>query len=264
MKNDNKENFKKALTLLPFALIALFALAMFGLGITALIYCAVTYIAFGSAMVFLILFGVAILSIGIGLACVDGFIKYKKRFDDKNNPSAPKEEKTTVHKKKLTISFQTICFGVVILGAVFIIVSAGLGATSRDGWSKVTDSYMTDKGFYEETKSFEVKIDTTNPDRPINKITLDMKGKNVVIIYTDDEFITIKGYETFPSQLSVNYGAGTVRVFENNSPIIHDGTSKLLSFMFAENSVESQVRIYVPVHLKDAIQIVGDHVVAQN
>jgi hypothetical protein len=34
--------------------------------------------------------------------------------------------------------------------------------------------------------------------------------------------------------------------------------------MFAENSVESQVRIYVPVHLKDAIQIVGDHVVAQN
>lgn len=262
MENKHKENFMKVLKGLPYALTALFAIAFFGLGITALVYSAVTYIAFHSSMVFLILFGVAILAIGIGLAFVDGFVRHKKRHH--KNDDETKEEKTTVHKKKLTISFQTICFSVVVLGALFIIVSAGLGATSRDEWSKVTDTYLLGKGYYAETKSFEVSFDTTNPDRPVEQITLDMKGKNVVIIYTDGDLVTIKGYETYPAQLSVNYGAGTIHVFENNAPALHDDTSKLLSFMFNENEVENQVRIYVPRSLQGIVQVVGDHVVAQN
>lgn len=264
MENTKKENLKKVMNHLPLGLTALFSAIFFGVGIVALIYSAVTYIAFGSPMVMLILFGLSILSFGIALAFVDGFLRYKKRLDQNKNEEPSTEAKTSIAKGKLKISFQTICFGVVILGAVFIIVSAGLGATSRDEWSKVKEGYLTGNGYYAETKSFEVSFDTSNPDRPIHQITLDMKDKNVVVIYTDDDFITIRGYETFPSQLSVNYGGKIVKIFENSSPSTKDVASKFLGFMFDENAVESQIRIYIPSSLKNQIQIDGDHVVAQN
>ena len=56
-KNFDKEKAKKRLAFVPLGLFILFALAFFAVGVTAFIYSIVTYLAFKSAIIFLIIFG---------------------------------------------------------------------------------------------------------------------------------------------------------------------------------------------------------------
>ena len=263
-ENKHKENLKKVMTYTPLVLTMLFAVVFLGASVIALIYSAVTYLAFGSVMVFLILFGCSVLTLGIGTALVDKFISLKKKLDCKDVAPEKEEQKTAVVKKKFNVTMQTICFGIMIVGAVFIIVSAGLGVTSADKWDEATKDYVLSNGYYQDAKSFEVAYDSTNPDKPIDKIVFDLDGKNAVVIYTDDSFVTIKGYENFPAQLSVTYGGGTIVIHENPSPKKDGNLEKMLFFIFDENEVEAQIRIYLPKSLEGQVEFTGNYIVAQN
>ncbi len=260
-----KEKTILALRVIPFVFISLGAIAFLGGGALAFIYSIATYVAFKSAMVFVILFGCAFLFVGIGLLFVETFKNYKKHFDHKLKDEIIEEQhKTVITKKKAFVTFQNICFGIMIVGAIFVIVSAGLGVTSVDNWKNATASFYSQNGYYPETKSYEIAYDSTNPDRSIENIVLDLKTKNVVIIYTEDYLLTVKGYETYPSQIAVAYGGGTVRIWENPAPSADSALKRMLGFMFDENEAEAQIRVYIPYDIKDRVTITGEYVIAKN
>ena len=263
-KSFDKEKAIKGLAILPFVLFILFAVVCFGIGVMGFIYSIVTYIAFESPMVFLILFGCFALFTGIGLLLIDCFIGYKKRFDIKYGDVFEEETEeapatTIVEKKKFKLNFQTICYGVMIVGAIFIIISAGLGVISPDNWREETGEYLTTKGYNAQAKIYDLSY-----HKPIDKITLDLDTKNVVVIYTDDDYVMIRGYETFPGQITSMYGNGTLKIADNSSPSIKgDKVAEMLFFLFEENEVETQIRLFIPLSQKDNIGIVGDYVIAQ-
>ena len=151
MENTSKkEKTMKRLAILPFVLFVLFAVVFFCVGIVGFIYSVVTYIAFESPMVFLILFGCFALFIGIGILLIDCFIRYKKKYYEKYNPIEETENDepkatTIVEKKKFKLDFQTICYSVMMIGAVFILISAGLGSISPDNWRAETGEYREDR-----------------------------------------------------------------------------------------------------------------------
>ena len=265
-KKVAKDEFLKGLSYVPFPLLIILMIGLFAFGIFATVYASVGYVALESAMIFLIMFGVAVLSIGVGLLLIDVYLKYAKRFA-KPIDETPAPAKTTVAtEKKMSITYQNICLIVMAVGAVFILISAGLGAISPDDWRNEIGEYRVSHGYNAQSKTYDVKYDTTNPDKPINRVSLDLDGKNVVVIYTeDDDFVSVKGYETFSGQLTINYVGGTVKITENAKPTIdtNDSVAKMLFFLLEENDVEAQIRLYIPVELKDTIEIDGEYIVAQ-
>ena len=264
MENSSKkEKTMKRLAILPFVLFVLLAVVFFCVGIVGFIYSVVTYIAFESPMVFLILFGCFVLFTGIGILLIDCFIRYKKKFDDKYNPSDTEENEPTtttiVEKKKFKLDFQTICYGVMILGAVFVLISAGLGSISPDNWRTEIGEYCNSKGYNGTAKAYDLSY-----RQSVEKIVLDLDTKNVVVLYTNDECVMIKGYEVFPGQLTTIYGNGTIKISDNNPPSLEGDTiANMLFFLFEENEAEAQIRLHIPISQKDNIEIVGDYVVAQ-
>ena len=264
-KKVTKEDFLKGLSYVPFPLLIILMIGLFAFGIFATVYASVGYVALESAMIFLITFGVAVLSIGVGLLLIDVYLKYAKRFA-KSVDETPAPAKTTIaNEKKMSISYQNICLIVMAVGAIFILISAGLGAISPDSWRSEIGEYRVSYGYNAEAKTFDVKYDTSNPDKPIDKITFNLDGKNVVVIYTeDDDFVSIKGYETFSGQLTINYIGGTVKITENAKPTVEtDVVADMMFFLFKENDVEAQIRLYIPIDMKDTIEIDGDYIVAQ-
>lgn len=280
MENSvKKEKTMKGLAILPFVLFILFAVASFCVGIAGFIYSIVTYLAFESPMVFLILFGCFVLFTGIGILLIDCFIRYKKKYDDKYNPRDVEEAEpattTIVEKKKFKLDFQTICYGVMVVGAVFIIISAGLGSifpngsdfdsttpgTVKDGsWKQVIGDYRVSKGYNRQAAVYELP-----PHGSVEKIVLDLKDKNVVVKYTNKEFVTLTGYSSFPGHLTSSFVAGTLRIVENTKPSIEgDTVAEMLSFLFSEHEFQSQIIIFIPLSQKDSIEIVGEYIVAQD
>ena len=261
-KNFDKEKAMKGLSIIPFVLFILFAVVFFAVGIMGFIYSIVTYIAFESPMVFLILFGCFVLFVGIGLLLIDCFIRYKKKYDSKYKSEGIEEEKPTttiVEKKKFKLDFQTICYGFMILGAIFVLISAGLGSTSPDNWRTETGEYLNSKGYNGVAKIYDLSY-----HQPVDKVILDLDTKNVVVIYTNDDHVMIRGYETFPGQITSIYGNSTLKITDNSAPSLEgDNVAEMLFFLFEENEAEAQIRLHIPLSQKDNIEIVGEYTVAQ-
>ncbi|MBO7151501.1 MAG: hypothetical protein J6V77_01570 [Clostridia bacterium] len=258
---NKKEQFVKGLSYVPFPLLILLILASLAFGIFATVYASVSYIAFESAMIFLIVFGGAILSIGIGLLLVDCLVKYIKKFKGKteeaNKEETPKTQVTTSTGFKL--NFQSICYGVMVVGAVFVLISAGLGSISAENWRKETGAYLNQHGYNNVSKLYDLSY-----HNDVDKIVLDLNGKNVVVIYTDDNYVMIRGYEKFPGQITSSHTGTTLTIRENPSPSIEgDKVAEMLGFLFEENEAEAQIRLFIPSSQKDNIEIVGDYVIAQ-
>ena len=249
-KKVTKEDLLKGLSYVPFPLLIILMIGLFAFGIFATVYASVGYVALESAMIFLITFGVAVLSIGVGLLLIDVYLKYAKRFAKPIDETSTPAKTTIATEKKMSISYQNICLIVMAVGAIFILISAGLGAISPDSWRSEIGEYRVSYGYNAEAKTFDVKYDTSNPDKPIDKITLNLDGKNVVVIYTeDDDFVSI---------------GGTVKITENAKPTVEsDVVADMMFFLFKENDVEAQIRLYIPIDMKDTIEIDGDYIVAQ-
>jgi len=55
-----------------------------------------------------------------------------------------------------------------------------------------------------------------------------------------------------------------LKIADNSSPSIKgDKVAEMLFFLFEENEVEAQIRLFIPLSQKDNIEIVGDYVIAQ-
>ena len=261
-KKITKEQFLHGLSYVPFPILILVIASCFALGILAIVYASVSYMAFESAMIFLIIFGCAILSAGIGLLLIDCFNKYAKKLSNKEDETKENTEPATttiVEKKKSKLNFQTVCLGVIAIGAVFVLISAGLGSISPDNWRTEIGEYCNSKGYNAQAQRYEVSY-----YNPVDKITIDLHSKNVVVLYTNDDCVTIRGYETFPGQMTTTYGNGMLKITDNSAPSIEDdNVAKMMFFLFEENEAESQIRVIIPISQKENIEIIGDYVIAQ-
>ena len=260
-KKIKKEQLLKGLSYVPFPLLALLIMACFAFGICAVVYASASYIAFESAMIFLIIFGGGMLVIGIGLLFVDCFVKYTKKFNNNGN-DAEKEEADNEQTAKNTsskLSFQTICYGIMVVGAVLVLISAGLGSISAENWRNETGAYLNHHGYNNVSKLYDLSYHDD-----VDKVVLDLSGKNVVVIYTDDDYVMIRGYEKFPGQITSSYVGTTLTIRENPSPSIEgDKVAEMLGFLFEENEAEAQIRLFIPLSQKDKIEIVGEYIIAQ-
>lgn len=246
---------------IPFVLLVALALVLIGGGLLLIVYAITLITATSSGMMFNVLFGAGALAIGFGLLSIEGFIKYRAYYNEKEK-FISRPAKTEI--KKSPFSFSNICLYVLIIGSLFVIVSAFLGSINPDKWVSERSGYMLENGYYEETKTYEVKFDTTDTYQ-INKIVIDLDQKNVAVFYVDDVFITVKGYQKFAGAIetSLNKSDGVITITDGDSPAEDNALNKMLFFLFDDNEAEAQIRLYIPSSLKDSIEIKGDYVIAK-
>lgn len=246
---------------IPFVLLVALALVLIGGGLLLIVYAITLITATSSGMMFNVLFGAGALAIGFGLLSIEGFIKYRAYYNEKEK-FISRPAKTEI--KKSPFSFSNICLYVLIIGSLFVIVSAFLGSINPDKWVSERSGYMLENGYYEETKTYEVKFDTTDTYQ-INKIVIDLDQKNVAVFYVDDVFITVKGYQKFAGAIetSLNKSDGIITITDGDSPAEDNALNKMLFFLFDDNEAEAQIRLYIPSSLKDNIEIKGDYVIAK-
>lgn len=268
MQKDNPklENLKEKILPLPlFVTMALFVLLALG-GVLFFVYSVALVVATHSAMVFLIVFAAAFIAEGLGALSLHGFFAYKKYYKNrisgfKHQPEAQTKEKT--FKDYLTV--QNVSLVLLLVGAVFAIVSAAIGALSRDKWIKAVSPYMASHGYYADVEYRNYRYTATEYDG-VKSISIDLDGKTAVVIYTEDEqkqgFVTVNGYEKYANQISVRLNGDHLEIVESEKPAL--GTlEKMLFFMFDENKIEKQIKIYVPLSLKNMIEIDGEHIIAK-
>lgn len=246
---------------IPFVLLVAIALACIGSGLILVIYSFVAISAVHSAMVFLILLGGGVLIIGIGLGAIEGFRIYLVWYNQKEKfiKPAPKTE-----VKKNPFSFANICFYIMLTGSVLAIISAALGSIKAENWISARESYMTENGYFAESRTMNISYDIEN--REINVINVDVSKKNVVVIYSNnnDGFVRINGYLKYENQISSACGSNAVSITELPSPRLDRTKDKMLFFLFTDNDAESQIQITIPEYYRDKITINGEYVIAKN
>ena len=268
VENPTRERILAILMPLPLVLTMAFAVA-FLLGAPLFFaYSVALTVALKSAMAFLIVFATSLISLGFGLLLLHGFFVYKKYYEQKKNnltpAKAPKAQTEKTFKDFLTVQNLALVF--LLVGAACAIVSAALGAINREKWVKTVSPYMQQNGYYADVEYREYRYATSQTDG-VQQIHVDLDGKQAVVIYTEDaqrqDFVFVCGYEKYVSQLKVSKNGDTLTIAEGERPSLDGALEKMLFFMFDENKIENQVKIYVPKVLKDTIQIDGEYIVAQ-
>lgn len=258
--------------------------AIFGCGLLLVFYSIASIVAFKSAMIFLILAGAAAIAIGAGLGLIVGYAKYTAFFNKQIGKEcvdgSKNQEKTVVTDGKKSfkqyVTLPNVTIAVLALGALFTIISAGLGCINRDKWVEATTPFMNESGFYANVERKNIKkplFAETSEQEDISRIEIDFREKEAVIIYTDDTDMVISGYATiefyskYTNQLSVyRFGNGTLKLAEATPPKTDDtAIKKIFFFMFKDFDVEKQVKIYLPKNTRQGeskqIEIVGERVI---
>ncbi|MBR4800183.1 MAG: hypothetical protein IK048_00680 [Clostridia bacterium] len=263
VENPRFTSFKEKLLPLPFVLLMTLAVVFLLGGLLFFMYSIILVAALKSAMVFLLVFAASMICVGFGLLSLNGFFaygKYYKKRMDKSYVPPQKEEKTL----KDYITPQNVALVVLLVGAICAISSAALGCMNRDKWVQTLSTYMEQNDYYADVKYREVRFQTTDD---INAIVVELDVKNAVIIYTEDAdkqgFITVDGYEKYKNQLSLTVKNRTLTVTEGERPSLDGAKEKLLFFMFDENEIENQIRIYIPKELENSIDIEGEYILAK-
>ncbi len=267
LKKDNitltsKDIFRRVLLHVPFVLLVALMIALFGGGLLLVIYAITLIAATSSGMMFNVLFGAGVLAIGIGLLSIQGFRRYLAYYNEREKFIA-REQKTEI--KKNPFSFTNISLLVMLVGSICVIVSAFLGSIDPAKWVSERSTYMEENGYFEETKTYEVKFDTTD-DYKITKIVLNLDYKNIAVFYVDnDAFVTVTGYQKYPSAIetSLNKTEGTIKISDGVPPVADNAMNNMLFFLFSENEAENQIRLYIPRNLQNSIEIIGNYVVAK-
>ena len=272
-KIDNPKwtDFKERLLPLPFFLLMTLAVALFLGGLLFLMYSVILVVALKSAMVFLLIFAASGILIGAGLLSLNGFFAYGKYYNSKTgkqlDSSKPSPKKPTSEKSfKDYFTLQNIALVVLLIAAICAVISAALGAMQRDKWVQTISAYMEKNNYYADIKYREYKY-TLGSEQDINNIVVDLYDKNAVVIYTTDEqkqgFLVINGYEKYKNQITLSKSGRTLTVSEGEQPSLDGAMEKLLFFMFDENKIESQIKIYIPENMKDAVLVEGELIIAK-
>ena len=283
--STQKNSFLKRLLInIPFVLIVTLTAACFFGGAVLVFYCFVTAAAFHSAMISLILIGAGLILIGAGLGLILAFKRYYVFYDKQMGweypDRKPPEDVTTVDGKKplkAYFSLSNIALAFLLFGAIFTIVSAALGCISRDKWVSAIRPYREDHGYFGDVQkialSFSVE-DASAHDYTLEEIDVDLISKQVIVIFTDDSdklgLLTVEAYISYKDQLTFANDSPPITRFsisETPAPETPETTLDKLLF-FAEDVLrsvpsEKQVRIYLPLALKDKVQINGDYILAK-
>lgn len=256
--------------IIPFVLIFALMIALFTFGLILIFYAFASIVAFNSAMICLILIGAGLLSIGCGIMLILAYQKYFSFFKKKiGNLSEPKkQEKTVAHDKKSLkdyFSLSNIALCVLAIGAVFTLISAGLGSIKRENWQNETAPFLKEYGYYESTQFRPLKhslLKDNNMDA-VNKLEINLQNKEAVIVYTSDlsqvGYIDIDYYEKFQNQVGVSRSKnGKISITENSLQGYEESTiKKIFFFMFDDSRQTRQIIITLPSSQKDNIEIVA-------
>ena len=265
---QNKQKISEKLLPLPFFIIMFVAVLLFLGGLLFLLYSIVLVTATKSPMIFLIVFAASLICFGLGILSLHGFFAYGKRYKNRKNGTAVSPSKNAQSEKtfKDYITLQNVSLVVLLVGAILAIVSAALGAMNREKWLQATSPYLESHNYYSDVKYREYRYSADTSDGT-NKLVVDFTNKNAVVIYTDDSqkqgFITIDGYEKYVNEIALTKSERTLFIQEGEKPNLDGALEKLLFFMFNENEIESQIKIYIPTSQKDTISLEGDFVIAQ-
>ena len=266
--DPTRHSFKERLLPLPlFLLMTLAVLLMLG-GALFFMYSIIIVVALNSAMAFLLIFAAGTICVGLGILSLNGFFSYKKYYKNHIQGISYSSPKTDTKDKtfKDYLTLQNISLAILLVGAICAIVSAALGAMNRDKWVQAISSYMKQNGYYSDINYREIRY-SAEGESGINSIVIDLNGKNAVVIYSEEEskqsFVIINGYEKYENQIALSKTNGVLKVSEGQQPALNGALEKLLFFMFDENKIESQIKIYIPVTKKDAIKIEGKYIEAQ-
>ncbi len=267
--------WERFLVNIPFVFIVAFIIAFLGASAFVGFYSIVTAIAFKSAMVYMIFAGACALCLGAGLGCIHLFKVYYKFYERKMGlaPAVQKDLKTKTYDKKKSIkdylTLINVSIAILLLGAIFTIISAALGCINRDNWVEAKADFMQRCGYYADVdyREFRYSSDGISGDsQSINKIDFSLASQNAVIIYNNDAnkngFIVIQSFFKFENQLSIAVSkSGTITITENDRPVREGTLEKLLFFLFTDNKAEKQIRVYIPESLQARIQISGNNII---
>lgn len=253
---------------LPFFLLMTLAVVLILGGLLFLMYSIIMTVALESAMVFLLVFAASWICFGLGLLSLNGFFAYGKYYKKFKNGTLDKVQKTPQNEKtfKDYITLQNVALVVLLVAAICAIVSAALGTINRDKWVQARAPYMAKLGYYADVEYRDYKY-TAGATGDVNEIVVDLSGKNAVVIYTDDAqkqgFVIVNGYEKYIGQIQIVRSGKTLTIAEGEKPSLDGALEKLLFFMFGENEIEKQIKIYVPSNLKDTVTVKGEYVLAK-
>lgn len=266
--------WKRVFINIPFILLVIIIMACFAAGLVLLFYSAVSGVAFKSAMIVLIVLGASLILIGSGLGFIIVYQKYyafyNKRMGWRFEDDKP-ERTVTYTDRQLTIkkifSLSNISLAFLALGAVFVIISAGLGSINRDNWVKSVGTFRATRGYYSDVRNEPIEFDingVTSEQRPITEVAVvypeEKTKKRIILAYVKDpskaSYVKVEGYKKFKDDFTCsrsNDGKITVHI---GAPPEHNSTlDRLLFFIYNDYAVERQIIIYVPYGYKDRVAV---------
>lgn len=274
--------WKRLLINIPFVILIALMIALFGGGLLLAFYSIVSVIAFNSAMIYLIVAGASAILIGLGLILIPVYKKYyafyNKKMGWKFAEENPKPEKTVTYdktparemvKKYLTVS--NVAIGILALGSIFTIISAGLGCIDRENWVRDIGGYREKRGYYTDVRNEPVKFNINGgfaDEKVINNIIIEQadesgRNKEIVLVYTNlptrQGFVEISGYKKFEGDFSASRKTNgvndTVTVHVGDAPELNAPLDKLLFFIFDDYVAEKQIIIYIPYAERNNITV---------
>ncbi len=264
MNNETKQRLIAILYALPIALLCLIVLAFACLSVCSLIYAFALSIAYSHIMPFLVMFGAFGLFAGF---CIIGIEAEKHYIDFYFKTIKPSNPTDLSRKRNKYFTLQNTAFCFLLIGAICAVASAFLDSIERDTWVDIRSDYMLANNYYSDITKYE----STHPiyDNNIeifDKIDINLDKKNAVVIFSDEisTIVNMTGYQSYEKQLMVTIDGNTLHIDETPSPKNDGALENLLFFLFSENKVEQQVRVYIPNSQKDKIEISGNYVIAKN
>ena len=262
------------------ALILLVALGCAALSMALLVYFGASVDAFSSAMVALVIFGLALLMAAFCVALANVAKKLIQRFLLVPNDN---EHIANTYRTKKDISsifsLSNIALAIMALGAVFIIISAALGCTDRANWVKVTGPYRDAHGYNQNgTLKSDLKYTVAKDgggmymgadfflteDAPL-KIKLNLRTKRVLIDFDKDNdpgYISLEFYTNYKDQIAVSpkKSQNVLLLTEAPKPEREDSTAELmlgLSDILHSNLSERTIVIHLNEIYRGLVTVEG-------
>lgn len=273
MKDNAKASLKKFGMSVPLWLLPLLCTALLGGGALLFVYSVIITVAWRSAMAFLVLFAAAMLAVGAGIGCIEGFKKYVPYFKNKTSMTLDKkpeaetktDEPAQTRTFKKYVSLGNAALAIMLIGSLLAVVSSFLGSMERDNWVAAKSEYMLKNGYYEDLRSVRLSYPISQNTEDIHKITINLIKKNAAVIYDDgiSGVITITGYSSYEHQLAAYVSDGVLKIEETEPPKLDGTLEKMLFFLFDESHYEGQIQITVPEAYRASIEIIGEYVEAK-
>lgn len=271
MSSNNNTKMPKAKTLSRKSFIVTTILLSIALALLTAVfllffcYAIVMTVATLSAMIFLILFGLSLHFLALAMLCFFGISTVRTKHG--LAPLLSKEKRQIKNKGTLLDSskknpaphtvFQVVGLAIFALGVISVVISAGLGAISKDGWTRELSYYRQSRGYHATTKRLVLNF-VENPN-----LKIELTSKNAVVIFDDDITKTrLEFYDEFEKQVNITQSENTMILTESKAPQLNRTLDKMLFFIFEPSKNVQQIKIYIPASLKDTISIEGDYILA--